>query len=78
MAHVVLTAEDQRIVAEWLRRHDATCPIVVDDKGVKRTMPDVGMLGARLSYSLTPSNLGWLATVTCSCGCSIELPDDDE
>lgn len=74
MAHVHFSAQEQKLIEDWLNKHDASCAI----RPKKPLGLHIGMLGERLTYSVTPCSLGNLTSVRCGCGASLELPIEEE
>lgn len=73
MAHVVLSEEDKVVIKRWLARHNKKCSLLLRE-GPLKGLPCVGVLGARFTYEITPSNVGHLGKVICGCGKSVDLP----
>lgn len=58
-----LNNEEDKMLFEWLYKHDETCPLKHNQ----------GAIGGRLTYCFTPTGLGDVIKVKCSCGEEIDL-----
>ncbi len=61
-----LTKEQQEQLAVWEHKHKDAC-----------TMKYFGAIGGRYTYSFTPTSLGVVFTVECSCGEKKDLTEYD-
>ena len=59
--------EDQKKLEKWLAAHDEECRYA-DPK--KR-----GAIGETLIYKFTPTSIGLITKVCCTCGAEIDLTD---
>ena len=56
-------------LAKWLKEHDETCRYAA--------LMKQGAIGGRLTYSFTPTHLGVIVKVQCSCGEECDVTDYD-
>lgn len=67
MSVVAFTKEENQLLKEWDKSHD--CDF--------REAKDIGAIGGRLTYQLTPTGLGMVTKVICACGKEADLTDYD-
>lgn len=53
----------------WLNEHDKTCRYA--------HARAQGAIGGRLTFSVTPTNIGWVVKVRCACEAEVDLTDYD-
>jgi hypothetical protein len=59
--------EEIEQIHRWNKSHDRRCPIMRNAKNEKYISP-LGTIGGGRTYSLTPTSIGPIMTVRCSCG----------
>ena len=60
-----LSKKEKETYLSWLDLHNETCPYA--------DFKNQGAIGGRISFKFTPTSLGMIKVVTCSCGASIDL-----
>ena len=60
-----LTAEQKEQTNKWMMGHG--CPVAHE-----------GAIGGKITYSFTPTSLGVVEKVSCSCGVTLNLTEYDE
>lgn len=66
---------EQQKCNEWLVKHTPDCPYVISAK--ENNMNPGGAIGGLHTYSFTPTGIGVVVKVVCSCGESVDLTDYD-
>lgn len=67
-----LSNADTDRIDEFERMHD--CPLRTNEYGIEGEIY-VGPIGGNLTFSFTPTGLGVIAKVRCSCGAELDLTD---
>ena len=63
---VTFTENEIKQIEEWNKEHDKTCSILKMHKD-KWTSP-YGTIGGGRTYTFTPTSIGTIMTMECSCG----------
>jgi hypothetical protein len=74
VAYVHLYPEEQKIVEDWLLKHDAACTLPRLPGGARA----MGFAGERLAFKVIPTAVGNLTDVECACGAKLSLPAEEE
>ena len=65
-----LSKEEEEKYQKWLAEHDKTCPLH------PRKAPTA--IGGRITFCFTPTGLGVIIGVECSCGEKVDLTNYEE
>ena len=64
-----LNEKEKSEATEWLKKHDKTCKY--------KKLNKQGAIGGRITYKFTPTSLGVIIVVECTCGKKIDITDVD-
>lgn len=70
-----LTDVEETKIAEWEDSHE--CSLRTSDHGMKNERY-VGAIGGATTYSFTPTGLGTILVVSCTCGKELNLTPFEE
>jgi hypothetical protein len=62
-----LNNDERKALNNWLGEHDTTCTYARNQ----------GASGGRLTYQFTPTSLGMITTVHCTCGAHVDVTNYD-
>jgi len=67
------TDEELDQIHEWVKNHKCTLEEDPNFPGYKK----VGAIGGEITYSFTPTGLGMISKVKCTCGAELDLTNYD-